>query len=251
MNVIYSANKKRIWSPVEDQSFMHTIVLDNIPFRIETDRLAEKLRIGPKSHHLDDLKRLINEAQAIARPKAFYKTAYIESKGDDFVIVEGVRLSSRVLRVNLEHAHRVFPYVATCGTELQEWATSFGDILERYWAEIIQEEALRAAMRALNEHLSTRHHPGSTSSMSPGRLEAWPMEEQRSLFSLLGDTKGSIGVHLTESLLMVPTKSVSGIRFPTEESFESCQLCPRERCAGRQAPYDEGLYARRYRSGAE
>jgi len=226
---------------------MDTIVLDNIPFRIEIDRLAEKLRIGPKSRHLDDLKRLVDEAQAIARPKALYKTAYIESKGDDYVIVEGVRLSSRVLRVNLEHAHRVFPYVATCGTELQEWAASFEDILERYWTEIIQEEPLRAAMRALNEHLSTRYHPGSTSSMSPGRLEAWPLEEQRNLFALLGDTECSIGVRITDSLLMLPTKSLSGIRFPTEESFESCQLCPRERCPGRHAPYDESLFDRKYR----
>jgi len=230
---------------------MDTIVLDNIPFRIEINRLAEKLRIGPKSRHLDDLKRLVDEAQTIGRPKAIYKTAFIESKGDDYVIIEGVRLNSRVLRVNLEHAHRVFPYVATCGTELQEWATSFGDILERYWADIIQEETMRAALRTISEHISTHYHPGRTSSMSPGRLESWPMEEQRNLFDLLGDTEDSIGVRLTESMLMVPSKSVSGIRFPTEESFESCQLCPRERCAGRQAPYDEGLYARRYCSDGE
>ena len=227
-------------------SVLDTSVLDNIPFRIEIDRLAKKLRIDSKSRHLDNLKRLVEEAQIIGKPKALCKTSYIESKGDDYVIVEGVRLTSRVLRVNLEHAHRVFPYVATCGTELQEWATSFGDILERYWAEIIQEEALRVAIRVLNEHLSTHYRPGSTSSMSPGRLAAWPLDEQRNLFALLGDTEGSIGVHLTESLLMVPTKSVSGIRFPTEESFESCQLCPRERCAGRHAPYDKGLYDKKY-----
>ncbi len=226
---------------------MHTIVLDNIPFRIDVDRLADKLRIRAKSHHLDALNRLIEQAQAVGRPKALYQVAYIESKGDDCVIVEGVRLNSRVLRVNLEHAHRVFPYVATCGTELQDWATSFDDILERFWAETIQETALRCAMKAMTEHLNAKYHPGSTSAMSPGRLEAWPMEEQRNLFALLGDTERTIGVHLTESLLMVPTKSVSGIRFPTEESFESCQLCPRERCPGRHAPYDEDLYDRKYR----
>lgn len=247
MNVIYFANERRIWSPVEDKSFMHTIVLDNIPFRIEIDPLADKLRIDPKTRHLDDLQCLIDEAQGIGKPKAHYKTAYIDSKGENHVIVEGTRLTSRVLRVNLEHAHRVFPYVATCGTELQDWATSFDDMLQRYWAEVIQEQALRTAMKALTDHLSLHHHPGNTSTMSPGRLEAWPMEEQSSLFALLGDTEGSIGVRLTDSLLMVPTKSVSGIRFPTEESFESCQLCPRERCPGRKAPYDEDLYDRRYR----
>ena len=83
--------------------------------------------------------------------------------------------------------------------------------------------------------------------MSPGRLVNWPLSEQAALFTLLGDPHEAIGVHLTDSYLMVPTKSVSGVRFPTEQSFESCQLCPRERCHGRKAPYDSGLYDREYR----
>jgi hypothetical protein len=78
-------------------------------------------------------------------------------------------------------------------------------------------------------------------------LTNWPLSEQGALFALLGDPHEAIGVRLTDSYLMVPTKSVSGIRFPTEQSFESCQLCPRERCPGRKAPYDSGLYDRRYR----
>ena len=70
---------------------------------------------------------------------------------------------------------------------------------------------------------------------------------ERQLFELLGNPKDTVGVRLTQSCLMVPNKSVSGIRFPIEESFETCQLCPREGCPGRKAPYDSGLYDRRYR----
>jgi len=44
----------------------------------------------------------------------------------------------------------------------------------------------------------------------------------------------------------VPVKSVSGIMFPTEMSFESCGLCPREVCPGRRAAYDPGLWEKRY-----
>jgi predicted transcriptional regulator len=46
---------------------------------------------------------------------------------------------------------------------------------------------------------------------------------------------------------MVPSKSVSGILFPTEQTFASCQLCPREGCPSRQAPYDPALYDKKYR----
>ena len=55
-----------------------------------------------------------------------------------------------------------------------------------------------------------------------------------------------IGVNLTDSFLMIPRKSISGIYFPTEIKFYSCQLCPRERCIGRKAPYDSKL-AKNYR----
>jgi len=40
-----------------------------------------------------------------------------------------------------------------------------------------------------------------------------------------GDVQGSIGVALTDSCLMVPNKSVSGIFYPSVSGFESCQLC--------------------------
>ena len=58
----------------------------------------------------------------------------------------------------------------------------------------------------------------------------------------------AIGVKLTESYLMEPNKSVSGIRFPTEERFESCMLCPRQDCPGRRSAYDPELYDQKYRA---
>jgi hypothetical protein len=84
------------------------------------------------------------------------------------------------------------------------------------------------------------------STMNPGSLADWPLAQQRVLFALLGNTEAAIGVSLTPSLLMTPTKSVSGIAFPTEGSFASCQLCPRKACPNRRAPYDPGLKERKY-----
>jgi hypothetical protein len=231
---------------------MDAVVLDDIPFRIDLGLLMKKLHVREGHTYTDDVKRLADEAQAIARPKALYKVAYIESRDDKAVVIDGITMNSRVLRVNLEQAHRVFPYVVTCGMELQEWADSIDDVLRRYWAETINEMALRVAIQVLDKHLAERYRPGRTSAMSPGSLGEWPIQAQRPLFALLGDPKEAIGVRLTDSLLMIPTKSVSGIRFPTEESFESCQLCPRENCLGRRAPYDKDLYDKKYRleSGA-
>ena len=37
-------------------------------------------------------------------------------------------------------------------------------------------------------------------------------------------------------------KSVSGIRFPTEVDFKTCQLCHREQCASGKVPFDQELW---------
>jgi hypothetical protein len=228
---------------------MDQVVLDNISFQPEPDSLMKALHVREGSSFAGELKRIAADAQAVARPKAVYKVAFVESRGDDHVVVDGITLTSRVLRVNLEQAHRVFPYVATCGTELDEWSSSIDDALLRYWADTLKEMALRSAIQALSEHLQDRFRPGRMSGMSPGSLADWPLQEQRKLFALLGNPQDAIGVQLMQSLIMVPLKSVSGIWFPTEVDFASCQLCPRENCPGRRIPYDETLYERKYRPG--
>jgi len=229
---------------------MNPIVVADISFRPDLDALMERLSVRKGSAHAGALRNLAGEAQAIARPKAFYRPAFVESKGDDFVVVEGFTLTSRVLRVNLDGVHRVFPYVATCGTELEGWSSALEDRLHRHWGEVIKMMALRSAIRALNEHLAERYRPGRLSEMSPGSLQNWPLQAQRALFALLGDPEEAVGVRLLDSLFMSPGMSVSGIKFPTEEGFESCQLCPRENCPIRRAPYDGGLYDKKYRPGA-
>jgi hypothetical protein len=110
--------------------------------------------------------------------------------------------------------------------------------------------ALGASLGYLNKYLTQKYALGKTSKMSPGAAAAdvWPIEQQKQLFSIFGNVEDLIGVKLTDSYLMVPNKSVSGIFFPTEIDFRSCQLCPREVCPGRSAPYDENL-AKRYAEG--
>jgi hypothetical protein len=45
---------------------------------------------------------------------------------------------------------------------------------------------------------------------------------------------------------MVPNKSVSGLLYPSEDGFQSCQLCHREGCPNRRAPFDPHLWEERF-----
>ena len=226
---------------------MNGIILDSMPFQIDGEQLKKTLRIKEGSGMGEKVEALAREAQAVGKPKACYRVSYIESKGDDHLVVEGVKFSSRVLRVNLDKVFRVFPYVATCGLELEEWSKAYDGILEKFWAEAIKEAAVHWTVKFLNGYLTDKYQPGQLSRMNPGSLPDWPLSEQRPLFEVLGESPAKIGVQLRDSFLMVPVKTVSGLFFPTEERFESCQLCPREKCPGRRAPYDPSLYDRKYR----
>jgi len=230
---------------------MDSLTLDNIPAQFDLEQLCKNLRMKEGSEHVRKLKRLLAQAQTVAKPKAFYRPAFIDSRTDDRVVISGIVFTSRVLQVNLEKVHRVFGYVTTCGLELEQWSLMFDDVLDKYWADAIKEMALRTAVQYLHDHLIERYRLARISRMNPGSLPDWPLPEQRPLFDLLGNGPGLIGIHLSDSFLMKPIKSVSGIWFPTEESFESCRLCPREQCRGRRAPYDENLFDRKYRKRTE
>jgi len=225
---------------------MENGILNQIEYQPNMDALEKKLHLKEGSRYLPELQKLVAEAQSVARPKAAYRVGYIEERNDSSVVIDGTTFTSHILSVNLREAHRVFFYLATCGTELEQWSQEKNDMLYKYWADAIKENALQAAHRDLNQFLIRKYQLGRSSAMSPGSLEDWPISQQQELFRIMDGMSDAIGVHLTDSMLMLPVKSISGVRFPTETRFESCQLCPRENCPGRRARYDKDLYQRRF-----
>jgi len=220
-------------------------VLDSIPVELDAESLMKACRIQPMSDDADAFQSLIDKALAIARPKAVYREAFIEDRSENIVVVDGVTFTSSVLARNLANVERVFAFVATCGNEMDQVNLPSDDFLAEYWWDQIKAAALGCASRYLSEHLKRRFGVEKTAQMHPGSgdAEVWPIQQQKELFSLFGDVGGLIGVELTDSFLMVPNKSVSGIVFATERDFHSCQLCHRENCPSRTAPFDEKLWS--------
>lgn len=226
---------------------MEQRILENITFKVDRRKLFETYHIEEGSDDSKRIDQLIIEAEKIAKPKAIYKLSTIDEKTENTVFIDKMKFTSRVLRVNLDEVHRAFPFIVTCGMELEEWSLKITEMMEQFWVDSMKEQAVLQAYQAVQNELENRYHLGITSTMNPGSLEDWPVKEQVPLFSLFGDPKKLIGVTLTDSFLMVPIKSVSGIIFPTNGQFESCQLCPRKNCPGRRAPFDPGLGESKYR----
>ena len=215
--------------------------LEKIPLDLIPEKVIKQLHLNKNKDALSIVKELLEIAESLIQLKVFFKVSYISKKGEDIVEIDGQTFSSRVLRKNLDDVERVFPYIITIGKALEDKACSFGDLLKQYCLENIGDMALHSAKQYLVKHLQKQFGLEKLSSMSPGSLPDWPVTEQRPLFSLIGNTEDQIGVRLTDYMLMIPRKSISGILFPTEVTFFSCQLCPRERCPARKALYDENL----------
>ncbi len=219
------------------------------PFNVKEEDVLRKLRVKPGNDRIAVVVReLLEKACPIARPKAVYEVSYIDNKDGDTVTIAGVKFVSHVLRVNLDKVERVFPYVCTCGREMDALPIPENDLMMSFCYDAIKELAVQQARSYMQEYLTKRFALGQMSRMAPGAgaAEDWPITQQKQLFSIFGDTEKLIGVRLTDTCLMVPIKSVSGVLFPTEVTFESCQLCPREQCIGRRAAYDAAL-AKQYR----
>lgn len=215
-----------------------------IPFTFNTKQLFEYLRIKPGTDRAKAFEDLVDEVRKIGKPKALYNVSFIDEKGEDTITLEGITFTSLALRKNLDSIERVFPYVATCGTEIDNIVIGQGDLQKKMWISFLKGNLLQASMQFLGEHIAKRYRVSNLSSMNPGSGDAsvWPFEQQRELFSICGDVEELIGVRLTKSLVLVPDMSVAGIFFPTEADFQSCQLCHRENCRFRRAPFDSELW---------
>lgn len=220
---------------------MTATVLDSIPLSFDREEFQKLTHVDLSAPSARAGAELLEASLSVARPKVIYRVCYIDERSRDGVELEGIRFASEVLSQNLREVERVFPYIATCGAELDTITISRDDVFAGYMLEGLKEMALQQAIHCLRNHLAETYglDPQRMSTMNPGsgNREVWPIGQQRQLFQLLGDVEPAIGVRLTDSFLMIPNKTVSGILFPTDVPFTSCQLCTRRICPRRRAEY--------------
>ena len=209
---------------------------------LEGDILSEKdrevlLKFANEDEDLEEeLTALMDEADKIARPVALFSVCSVEENA----VVNGVRIPSDLAVEKLSGRSRSFPYIATCGRELETWSEQYkGDYLAEFWADEVKKKFLfhitQETLKYIKEEYRTAGH---LAALNPGSLESWPVSGQQELFAILGGrefVQETIGVIYTDSFLMLPSKTVSGIAFESEVFYENCQHCPLERCPNRRA----------------
>ena len=145
-----------------------------------------------------------------------------------------------VIRRQLRGAEAYALFVCTAGTAFEQYRQrlkDWGDMVRMFIADALgsviaekcadqMELALQAGIDKLGWHHTNRFSPGYC---------GWHVSEQQRLFPLFGGH--TCGVTLTDSSLMVPIKSVSGIIGLGKEVRRldySCGLCDFKQCYKRR-----------------
>lgn len=163
---------------------------------------------------------------------------------DDTLHIGGRTLHvGRIIARQLRGAEQYALFTASAGMEfenLQHALEDEGDMVKCYLADcmgsIIAEktaDCMEIALQHAIDPQGWRH----TNRFSPGYC-GWHVREQPDLFSLF-PTPHPCGIHLTDSCLMVPIKSVSGVIGigPNVKKLEySCGLCDYKNCYKRRKP---------------
>lgn len=215
------------------------IFIDDVQVIFDLEAVGQKLNLRARSSAKMEkiLRDMAEEAQAIARPRAAAKLSRLSpGEEEDEVRLDGVLLTSSLLKEKLADLGRAFPHLATEGTELADWGRAH-EGMERILANALQNSAMAMARQRLEEAILEKYGLEQLSAMNPGSLLAWPITEQEPLFELLVPLPEQLGITLLPTFMMRPEQTVSGIYFQTDSKFHNCQLCPRDDCPSRQAPY--------------
>ena len=187
----------------------------------------------------DELSDMLDEAFPIADPVVLFGICPVSADSQQ-VSVNDIVIPSELAFDKLKDKKRCFPYICSCGSALEEWSKQYaGDPLAEYWADEIKKYFLIRIRMEYNAWIKEQFKiTGHLPSLNPGSIAAWPISGQAELFAALGGreyVQTQIGVIYTDSFLMLPSKSVSGIAFESETFFENCQYCPIDNCPGRRA----------------
>jgi len=133
-------------------------VIDNIPVKLELEDVVKKTRIRTMNDGFRDvINELLDIARPIAKPKAVFDTCSVEEREGDSLVIGGKKFTSHVLSVNLENTDTVFPYVVTCGREVDAIKLSENQIMQTYFLDQIKEVMVRSALGYVVDHIRNNY----------------------------------------------------------------------------------------------
>jgi hypothetical protein len=186
---------------------------------------------------------LLDEAETICNLKAeyrIYKNIAFHDENKNIEVSNVIFSIGKIIYGQIKKSDSVALFTCTAGYEIGKRSRSSmkkGDLLEGYIYDVIGSEAVEAVADLMQDDLEAGLALSGrkiTNRFSPGYC-GWNVSEQHKLFGLIPENY--CGIRLTESALMDPIKSISGIIGVGEKVKRvpyTCNLCDMKDCIYRR-----------------
>lgn len=203
---------------------MHNLLEEiKIPFselKIENSRIRKLLGYSAQNfptNIFNTVNHLMQESEFYCDIKVGYKIFFDEKvkvDSEKFIYKNIVFNTGKIISEQLIESEYFGIFVSSIGIRFDEWTRKLFDTGEfdlGYIADLIGSELAEAAANEVEKKIvekASEQRLNCTNRLSPGYC-GWNVSEQQKLFSLLPEN--FCDVSLTESSLMIPMKSISGI----------------------------------------
>ncbi|MFC1985264.1 vitamin B12 dependent-methionine synthase activation domain-containing protein [Chloroflexota bacterium] len=215
------------------------------PFNINRERVFRDLGYPsgycPSSRMESLVNDYIENVHQFISPSFSYVVRDIKLvEGTSVLLEDGLIFESGVIARLLEKAEKVAIFILTIGNYLEDTVARLakdGLVLQAAVLDSIGSDATERLADSTESQISeVAHNQGLTISrrFSPGYCD-WDVSQQKMVFrAMKGDYAG---VRLTDSCLMIPRKSISGIigiGSSEVEEYNPCNNCDKHDCVGRR-----------------
>ncbi len=221
---------------------MNRVELTYDELAINPSELYEQMGYGqsiPDEATLQEIDKVLQEVKSFLKPSFCYFVKYGALDLEQYTLtIEDTTLSvGKIIARQLRGAEAYAFFVCTAGMDFEDYQRELmrkGDMVRVFIADalgsVIAEKAADRMEESLQmniDKLGWKH----TNRFSPGYC-SWHVSQQQLLFPLFG-TPEPCGVHLSDSSLMTPIKSVSGVIGvgPNVRHLDyTCGLCDFDKC---------------------
>lgn len=191
---------------------------------------------------------VLEEAKLICSVRAEYRifdNIVFDNIERSVRIIDQVFMIRKIIFSQIKKSDSAALFLCTAGEEIgvkSRNSMNSGDLLTGYIYDVVGSEIVEAAAELMQNELEIRMAPSGrniTNRFSPGYC-GWDVAEQHKLFSLMPDN--FCRIRLTDSALMDPVKSVSGIIGIGENVKRrpyTCSFCDLQNCIYRKSREDK------------
>lgn len=190
---------------------------------------------------LEEVDECVRQLGIVVTPRHIYRKYEISQNENGMLRIGGIQIRSRDLSKNLAGCSSCYMIAATLGlgpdrlikrsqtgriSEAVIYQAAAAAMIEKYLGSLCDE--LAGDEKKRGQYLRPRFSPG---------YGDFPLRYQQEIFAVLQLPK-TIGITLTESLMMVPTKSVTALMGVSETDTgcqsQGCEICKKTDCPFRR-----------------